>query len=89
MSMPEYKYTVCANLYSEEESDYIHHFDGESFNDENKAYKFWNAWWPDKTEIDKVVVDWLKVNPDDELSIQIGLWDNNTGEDIEFYSESV
>jgi len=89
MGMPEYKYTVCANIHSEETNDYIHHFDGENFNDEGEARDFWNNWWPEESEVRKVTDEWLKDHPGDELIIEIGLWNNDTGEDIEFYSEFI
>lgn len=87
----EWSYSVTANLYSSTLNDYIYHWEGKNFKrccDYEKAVEFWNGWAPSKDSIKKQVDSWRMEFPDDELELEVGLWDGN-GDEVEFYNGSI
>lgn len=87
----EFSYQISANLYSQDLNDYIYHWDGPTYKrcgDYYKACLGWDTWYPPKRSIKKQVDIWLKEHPNDQLEIEIGLWDAN-GDEVEFYNEVI
>lgn len=87
----EYSYQISANLYSYELNDYIYHWDGPTYKrwaDYDKAWQEWSTWYPSKRSLKKQVAIWFKEHPNDELDIEIGLWDAN-GVEASFYNEVI
>lgn len=87
----EFSYQISANLYSQDLNDYVYHWDGPTYKrcgDYHKAWVEWDAWYPPKRSLKKQVDIWLKENPNDQLEIEIGLWDAN-GDEVDFYNEVI
>lgn len=87
----EFSYQISANLYSYDLNDYIYHWDGPTYKrcaDYHKAWLAWDTWYPPKRSLKKQVDIWLKEHPNDQLEIEIGLWDAN-GDEVEFYNEVI
>lgn len=86
----KFSYQITANLYSAESNDYIYHWDGPTFKRLSalfKARKTWEGWWPPEDELKKQIDIWKKEQPNDDLEVEIGLWDGE-GNEIEFYNVS-
>jgi len=81
-------FNVVANIYSEYVNEYVHHWFGGTFSDYDKAYDFWNNWWPDKKEITKVMT-MRRVDGDySHHELEIGLYDAY-GNNLKLYTETV
>lgn len=91
----EKDFIVSANLYSEEANDYIYNWAGGEFDSEEEGRDFWNNWWPDEEEVAQQAANWRYDHPDDNLELEIGLWDNRDDDwdfkdrALEFYVENV
>ena len=87
----EFSYQISANLYSQDLNDYIYHWDGPTYKrcaDYHKAWLAWDTWYPPKRSLKKQVDIWLKDHPNDQLELEIGLWDAN-GDEVEFGCEVI
>lgn len=87
----EFSYQISANLYSQELNDYIYHWDGPTYKrcaDYDKAWFGWSTWYPSRRSLKKQVDIWLKEHPNDQLEIEIGLWNAN-GDEVAFGCETI
>lgn len=87
----EFSYQISANLYSQDLNDYIYHWDGPTYkrySDYDKAWLGWSTWYPPRRSLKKQVDIWLKEHPNDQLEIEIGLWDANSDE-VDFHCEVI
>jgi len=87
------KYTVSANLYSHKANDYVHHWEGQSFDDEDKARDFWNRWTPCDCDVSTYARAFnYQCNSDggghDDFDLEIGMWDEE-GNEYEFEATGV
>lgn len=94
---PDYegaKYTVCANIYSEQCNDYIAHYDGHVFDNFELAYDYWASWMPDMDEVRKAVREDHAEYGDEEVSdhyeLEVAIWDERgeCGDDY-FWNETI
>lgn len=76
-------FTVAANIYSEQANDYIHHWEGGTFDNYDDAYECWDQWEPSQDEIDQVM-KYERENGDySHHELEVGVWSSDPKESRE------
>jgi hypothetical protein len=76
-------FTVAANIYSEQANEYIHHWDGGTFDNYDDAYDFWDQWEPSQNEIDQVMMKERENGDYSHHELEVGIWRNDPEESKE------
>lgn len=79
-TIPDAKFTVAANIYSECCNEYVHHWEGGTFDNYDEAYEFWDKWDPPKEEVDEVMRQRREEGDYSHHELEIGVWSENPNE---------
>ena len=80
---PLYKdanFTISANIYSEKVNDYIHHWDGGTFDNYDEAYEVWDRWELSKDEIEDIMKHEREEGDYSHHELEIGILSDNPKE---------
>lgn len=76
-------FTVTANIYSEQANEYIHHWDGGTFDNYDDAYERWDQWEPSQDEIDQVMQKERENGDHSHHELEVGIWSDDPEENRE------
>lgn len=84
-------FIVSASIYSEEANDYIHTWNGGTFNNYDYAYDFWDRWEPLQNDIDSIMLK-QRNNGDyshHELEVRINSNDPEESHELAFMNRTI
>lgn len=76
-------FTVTANIYSEQANEYIHHWEGGTFDNYDDAYERWDRWEPSKDEIDQIMREERENGDYSHHELEVGIQSNDPEESRE------
>lgn len=81
-------FRVVANIFSEQSNNYIHHWDGGTFDNYDDAYEFWDWWEPPEQEMHEVMKELRKQGDRSHCELEIGIY-NEDEEDLAFMNRTI
>lgn len=81
-------FKVSADIYSEKEDCYVHHWSGGSFNNYDEAFEFWDQWEPSENDIYSIMKRRRENGDLSHHELEIGIYSKNE-EDLAFTNRSI